>query len=99
VPANTTYNASPNPADLPPPQVARRSTRTPNGLMTIWTFGPTTTTPATDPRKILSMSRIMREVSNGHAAIVEAMQLDVWRASTTSGSNGRVPREERCVDV
>jgi hypothetical protein len=91
VPAKTQHNnASSSPADLPPPQVARRSTRTPNAPTTIWSFGPTTTTPVTDPRKILSMSRIMREVSNGHAAIGEAMQMDVKLASMMSGSSGQM---------
>jgi len=69
------------------PQVARRSTRT---LMTMRASGPTTTTPATDPKKVLPIIRSMRQASYGHAVIGEAMQLDVWRANMMSGSNGRV---------
>jgi hypothetical protein len=38
-----------------------------------------------DPSKILLTSRIMRQVSSGHAAIVEAMQMDAKCVNMMSG--------------
>lgn len=70
-------------------KVTRRSTTKLNALMTIWTSGLTTMKTATGSRKILPMSRIMREASYGHAAIGEAMQQVVRCASMMSGSNGQ----------
>lgn len=68
-----------------------------NGLIAIWTSGPTTTKTATGSRKIWLMNRSMREASYGHVAIREGMQRGAKRVNMMFGSNGRVLEREEAL--
>jgi hypothetical protein len=77
------------------PTATRRLTTRLNGLISIWTSGPTTMKTAMGSGKILLMSPSIREASFGHAAIKKEMRMAVRCVSMIFGSKERVLDSER----